>query len=72
MIQALREGILILIVPPTLMSVIVIVVAYTKRNQYRRIDEADWIAKPERTGSAEDTGLPYSQFSAGILPENRS
>jgi hypothetical protein len=38
MIEALRSGILILIVPPTLMSAGVILVAYAKRNQFRRTD----------------------------------
>src|SRR5450432_4064020 len=36
MIQALRSGILILIVPPTLMSVGMIFVVHRKRNQVRR------------------------------------
>ena len=35
MIQALRSGILILIVPPTLMSVGMILIVYRKRNQFR-------------------------------------
>jgi hypothetical protein len=38
MIEALRSGILILIVPPTLMSVGVVFVAYAKRNQFRNTD----------------------------------
>ena len=38
MIQALRSGILILIVPPTLMSVGMIFVVYRKRNQFRQVD----------------------------------
>jgi hypothetical protein len=38
MIEALRSGILILIVPPTLMSVGVVFVAYAKRNQFRNAD----------------------------------
>lgn len=45
MIQALRSGILILIVPPTLMSVAMIFFVYHKRNQVRRADDApgrDW------------------------------
>jgi hypothetical protein len=46
-IQALRSGILILIVPPTCMSVGMIFIVYRKRNQVRRnehVDEArqDW------------------------------
>jgi hypothetical protein len=36
MIQALRSGILILIVPPTLMSVAMIFIVYHKRNQFRQ------------------------------------
>jgi hypothetical protein len=40
MIQALRSGILILIVPPTLMSVGMIFIIYHKRNQVRRADDA--------------------------------
>jgi hypothetical protein len=41
MIQALRSGILILIVPPTFMSVGVIFVCYRKRNQTREADDVD-------------------------------
>jgi len=40
MIQALRSGILILIVPPTLMSIGMIFIVYRKRNQFRQADEA--------------------------------
>jgi hypothetical protein len=36
MIQALQSGILILIVPPTAMSVVMIFIVRHKRNQYRR------------------------------------
>jgi hypothetical protein len=39
MIQALRSGILILIVPPTLMSVGMIFIVYRKRNQFRQGDD---------------------------------
>jgi hypothetical protein len=39
MIQALRSGILILIVPPTLMSVAMIFIVYRKRNQFRQADD---------------------------------
>src|SRR5271163_4155247 len=47
MIQALQSGILILIVPPTVMSVCMIFIVYHKRNQVRRNDNArdtnrDW------------------------------
>jgi len=40
MIQALRSGILILIVPPTFMSVGMIFILYRKRNQFRQADDA--------------------------------
>ena len=40
MIQALRSGILILIVPPTFMSVGMIFIVYGKRNQFRQDDYA--------------------------------
>ena len=40
MIQALRSGILILIVPPTLMSVAMIFIVYRKRNQFRQAADA--------------------------------
>ena len=40
MIQALRSGILILIVPPTLMSVGMIFIVYRKRHQFRQAADA--------------------------------
>lgn len=40
MIQALRSGILILIVPPTFMSVAMIFIVHRKRNQMRQADNA--------------------------------
>ena len=45
MIQALRSGILILIAPPTLMSLGLVVVCYRKRNNTRKDSgefESDW------------------------------
>jgi len=42
MIQALRSGILILIVPPTLMSVGMILIVYRKRNQFRDSDDVHY------------------------------
>jgi len=39
MIQALRSGILILIVPPTFMSVGMIFIVYRKRHQFRQADD---------------------------------
>jgi hypothetical protein len=41
MIQALRSGILILIAPPTLMSIGLVFVCYRKRNQTRENDGDD-------------------------------
>jgi hypothetical protein len=46
MIQALRSGILILIVPPTFMSVCMIFVVHRKRNQFRQADD-----KPDSDGN---------------------
>lgn len=47
MIQALRSGILILIVPPTLMWLVVFAIMYVKRNQHKHADngpktDSDW------------------------------
>jgi hypothetical protein len=57
MIQALRSGILILIAPPTFMSIGVIFVCYHKRNQTR--DDADdsngeWKKDDSSDGSGKD------------------
>jgi len=41
MIQALKSGILILIVPPTLGSIGMIFVVYHKRNQVRRTESGE-------------------------------
>ena len=41
MIQALRSGILVLVLPPTLMSVGVAAVAYRRRNQFRETDSEE-------------------------------
>jgi hypothetical protein len=38
MIEALRSGILVLIIPPTLMWFVVTVILYRKRNQFRQVD----------------------------------
>ena len=47
MIEALRSGILVLIVPPTLMWLVIAAIAYAKRNQFKHADQAsgsvsDW------------------------------
>ncbi len=47
MIEALRSGILVLIVPPTLMWLVVAAILYAKRNQFKQADNAaradsDW------------------------------
>ena len=41
MIQALKSGILVLIIPPTLGSIGMIFVIHSKRNQVRRMDDGD-------------------------------
>lgn len=38
MIEALRSGILVLIVPPTLMWLVIVAILYIKRNQFRQVD----------------------------------
>lgn len=47
MIEALRSGILVLIVPPTLMWLVIAAIAYAKRNQFKR-------AESPQIGSAYD------------------
>jgi hypothetical protein len=47
MIEALRSGILVLIVPPTLMWLVIAAIAYSKRNQFKHVDHlarpaSDW------------------------------
>ena len=47
MIEALRSGILVLIVPPTLMWLVIAAIAHAKRNQFKHADQAsgsvsDW------------------------------
>ena len=47
MIEALRSGILVLIVPPTSMWLVIVAIAYKKRNQFKHADNApgagsDW------------------------------
>jgi hypothetical protein len=61
MIQALRSGILILIVPPTLMSVGMILILYRKRNQIRKTalqEEADAIWNTTSLSSPATTLWP--------------
>lgn len=41
MIEALRSGILVLVLPPTLASVGLIFVVHKKRNQVRRSDDSE-------------------------------
>ncbi len=47
MIEALRSGILVLIVPPTLMWLVIAAILYAKRNRFKQADNAaqsgsDW------------------------------
>ena len=39
MIEALRSGILVLIIPPTLMWLVIAAIMYSKRNQFKRTDD---------------------------------
>ena len=58
MIQALKSGILILIAPPTFMSIGLIFVCYRKRNQTREDDgnklNRDWKDDPFDDSSSKD------------------
>jgi hypothetical protein len=47
MIEALRSGILVLIIPPTLMWLVIAAIAYSKRNQFKHAEnvpgpDSDW------------------------------
>jgi hypothetical protein len=55
MIQALRSGILILIAPPTFMTVGMIFVCYRKRNQTRDDDGGESDRKWKNGDSSDDT-----------------
>jgi hypothetical protein len=39
MIEALRSGILVLVVPPTLMWLVIFAIMYSKRNQFKHAGE---------------------------------
>ncbi len=54
MIQALRSGILILIVPPTFMSLGMIFIVYRKRNQFRQAEGVPAEDVPAEDVPAED------------------
>ena len=41
MIEALRSGILVLVLPPTFASVAMLFIVHHKRNQIRRMDDRD-------------------------------
>jgi hypothetical protein len=53
MIQALKSGILILIAPPTFMTIGLIFVCYRKRNQTR--ENADESDRDWKTSNSDDT-----------------
>ena len=58
MIQALKSGILILIAPPTFMSIGVIFVCYRRRNQTRDdVEESDreWTKDDTKDDTGDDT-----------------
>jgi hypothetical protein len=47
MIDALKSGILTLVIPPTLMWLVIAAIAYSKRNQFRSAEQtvvsgSDW------------------------------
>jgi hypothetical protein len=53
MIAALKSGILVLVVPPTLGSIGMIFVVYSKRNQVRRREDEEGIEEAE-DGSGQE------------------
>jgi hypothetical protein len=54
MIEALKSGILVLVVPPTLGSIGMIFVVYSKRNQVRRREDEEGTDTEEERTSPED------------------
>ena len=54
MIQALKSGILILIAPPTFMTIGLIFVCYRKRNQTRDTDVADELDRDWKQNELSD------------------
>lgn len=50
MIEALKSGILVLVVPPTLGSIGMIFVVYSKRNQIRRREDEEGIEEADGSG----------------------
>jgi len=62
MIQALRSGILILIVPPTLASIGMVFIVYRKRNQIRQTADA------VDSNSWEETSLSNSATTPCFPP----
>jgi len=50
MIEALKSGILVLVVPPTLGSIGMIFVVYSKRNQVRRRQDEEGIEEEDGPG----------------------
>jgi len=69
MIQALKSGIIVLIAPPTLMSVGVIFVCYRKRNQTMKDDlnesDRDWKTGDEPRTAAQESYLSTLAREAG-------
>jgi hypothetical protein len=61
MIQALRSGILILIVPPTLMSIGMVFIMYRNRNRCRDTAESDAIWNRPGPSTAATTPWPPAQ-----------
>jgi cbb3-type cytochrome oxidase subunit 3 len=59
MIEALRSGILILIVPPTLISIGMIFIMYRKRNQFRETSTAESDAIWNRASLSSSATTPW-------------
>jgi hypothetical protein len=66
MIQALKSGIIILIAPPTAMTIGLIFVCYRKRNQTRDDDggesDREWKIESKSDDSADDTASTHKDL----------
>lgn len=66
MIQALKSGILILIAPPTFMTIGLIFVCYRKRNQTRDDDggesDREWDREWKNNDSADGTASTHNDL----------
>ncbi|HUA14589.1 MAG TPA: hypothetical protein VMG31_04775 [Verrucomicrobiae bacterium] len=72
MIHALREGILILVIPPLLLSTAFTLMAYRRREQFREIDDRgdSWIPSWANSAKREQKGSNSSAPASSIRPRS--